>query len=183
MLNKVYQFRQCCSLGTITSPAGVGTAINEVNYFFKLGDLPQAAAFVAIFDQYRIDKVEVTWWPRANMNQSGAGVNGEMSTLITAIDCDNVAAVGSADALRQFGTCIETEGYLKQYRAIKPHIAVAAYQAAFTGFANVKAGWIDSGYANVQHYGLRSILNGTTNAGDVLFDLRAVYTVSFRNVN
>jgi len=181
-LNRIYRFRQCCSRGQITSAtSGIET---EANLYFTLNDLPQVATFTALFDQYKFEKVEITLWPRANMNPSGASNATTQGTLITAIDLDNITSLSAnPDALRQFGTCIETMGYERQWRVFKPNIALATYAGAFTSFANASQQWIDSASPTVQHYGFRIMLANTGSANDMTFDVRCVYHLAFRNVN
>lgn len=189
---------------TITQGAGV--LLKQC--YFTLNDLPQVASFTALFDQYRIDKVQVDFIPTAQIclvpqaevtavaaldapivaGGASGGVYG------TVIDYDDSAALANLSAYMQYSNFkMGQVGSLKIHRrTFKPHVATAAYAGAFTSYANMVNQWIDCASTTVQHYGLKFYADiqassstgggGSAVAYPQTWRIMATYWVSFKNV-
>lgn len=145
--------------------------IPGINYFclswnFTLDMLPEMLEFTSLFDQYKIDHVELTIRPFQEQSVSNAntvGQNPPISCIMYSVkDYDDSATftpsyVGVND-MREYRTFKEYSFFQTHAHKIKikPHMAVAAYgSGVFSSYANNKAMWIDSNSPSVQHYGIK----------------------------
>jgi len=145
----------------------------ENNWAFTLTGLNDYSNLTSVFDQYCIYSVA------ASFSVDGLSPVGVSISLLTALDFDNVAAVGPV-GIAGFSNCSETligpSSSLVRY--VKPCIALAAYTGTFTGYATQRC-WLNCSSPSILHYGLRSV-GLQTNAS---FTVRVVfeYVVGFRN--
>jgi len=172
--NQIFKVTQSVPLTgfTTSTTLSVFTA-----YLFRFSDVDQTASLAVVFDQYRIDEVEVWIIPRFTENVSES-INPGL--LYSAVDYDDATAVSTIGAMQDYTNVLQTGGTSGHYRRFKPHIAVAAYNGSFGGFANAASQWIDAASNTVQHYGLKVGVTATTAAQ--VYDVQARYHMSFRNV-
>jgi len=176
--NKIYEFVQLTNFGTVITTSNVAT----VGYAraWMLSDLVQASSFTAIFDQYRLAKCEVWFTPESGSNLTPvANIKGSM---YSAVDYDDDTSTNLPATLQQKENCISAPFQNGHHWIYVPHVAMAAYSGAFSSFANVSAPWIDVASASVKHYGIKAVVDATTNAGDILVQIQARFTFQFRNV-
>jgi len=172
---KNYTFRQLDTNGVTI--AGVVGSVAGGAFQFNLNSLSNAAAFVALFDQYRIRAIRLTFLPRTNV-VSGTAYN---PPLYTVIDYDDTATLGTRSAMTQRDCCTVTQVYESLQRTFTPHIAVAAYSGTFTSYANEVAPWLDCGSPSIQHYGLKWFIDSCATPAP-LWDVEIEYWIEFRNV-
>jgi hypothetical protein len=121
---------------------------------FTLSQLPNVSELTTLFDQYRVERLEYTFYPSYTM-----GTPANTSTcIITAIDYDDATVPASVGALYQYENAQTRSGYIPFTESFKPHVAMAAYSGAFTSYANRKSQWIDSASTGVIHYGLKFVI-------------------------
>lgn len=171
--NEVYRTQQIYDFGTVLTSSNVGPVFGGQN--FQFSQLPQSASWTGVFDQYMIESIEV--WLQVNQTNNG----GHTGWLYSAVDYDSGAAPATLVAMQSYQNAKQTSFITGHYHAFKPHIAVAAYQGAFSGYANKPSGWIDSNSPNVQHYGLVFGVSTTTDNG-ITFNLQMRQHLAFRNV-
>jgi len=145
-------------------------------FSFKLSDFATYTSYTALFDQYRIDQIELWLEP---MNDSTTTVT---TGLVSCIDLDDASTPAS------IGECSQRPGALAgttltgRYHKWRPHVAVAEYSGAFTSFGNEPSGWIDSNSPAVQHYGVKVATFGADGVARVMqATTRAL--VSFRSAH
>lgn len=169
--NRVYSMKQFIDYGTIlTSSAG-----GEVDFAraFTFSDLQSVGSFQAVFDQYKIDKIELWIWPS---NAPVSGSFGSYSRWLSVIDYDDTAAL-TANSLLQYQNCVELSANSALYREFRPHIALLGQSS---GNINVPSKWIDcAASSSVPHYGLKIVSYST--AITFTLNMRACYHMSFRN--
>lgn len=134
--------------------------------FFQLSAFSQATEYLSLFDQYRIDQIELYLEPRA---AQGSTVFGELATCV---DLDDASTPATVDSVAAHQGSLEGSGASGRYHKFVPHIAQAAYSGAFTSFANRGPTWIDSASSSVQHYGFK--------VGAGVFTAPVSYTLSVR---
>lgn len=179
-LNKVYMFRQVHDLGVITA----STSELDGAFKFLLSDLDQFSSFTALYDQYKICKIVLKFYPNANVAQVTAPGTHVYGNILTAIDHDDATTVSLAN-IRQYSTCKEYPFYKSFTRVIVPHVAVAAYTSgAFNNYANMTNQWIDCNSPNVEHYGLKYVVpaTGTTQTDLPQWTVVGYYYIAFKNV-
>jgi hypothetical protein len=141
---------------------------------FNASSLDQSSQFAALFDQYRIDMLEVWITPKLT-----AATNDLNTAYLTVIDFDDSTSLTTYNSGLDYQNCVTSTVYQSQYRRFKPHIAIAGYTGAFGGYTNATAPWIDWSSANVIHYGIKVAMQPTTAV--VNFDV--TYRVHFSNRN
>lgn len=130
---------------SITVPSYAGVT-------FTIAGVPDFASYSAIFDQYRIDMVELLAEPQVTEVTS---VGGDVGEYVTVIDVDDANTPVSYADLCSYTSAIQTRGTQSHYHRWKPTVAVAVYSGAFTSFASTTSMWLDCGSPNIQHYGFK----------------------------
>jgi len=139
---------------------------------FALSDFDQSSEYTGLFDQYRINRLEVWIIPVAAQGTTVFG--GSFS----AIDLDDASTPSATATVKAKQGSLLSSGGASHYHSWRPHVAIAAYSGAFTSFANMTESWIDSGSPGVQHYGLKFASDSTPVA--YTFNLTYKAHVSFR---
>jgi len=132
----------------LTSSAAVDTFAGSL---FTVGSLDNFTSLGSVYDQYKIDLIEVMITPQLTEVTSTALSVGN---YITAIDVDDGAAPTTVAQMNSYADTLDTQGTVCHYHRFIPQFAVASYQGAFTAYA-AETGWIDCSYPNVQHYGIK----------------------------
>jgi len=138
--------------------------------------IPDFAQLAAVFDQYRIVKIQAWFVPRTTTSTSNATNLGQ---AVSVVDYDDGASLGSFAAGTEYENSLIGPGNCGHYREFKPHIALAAYQGTFVGFANVSDEWIDASYGTVQYFGLKVGVSATDSA--YVWDLECRVHSEWRN--
>jgi len=144
--------------------------------YFALGSLANSSAFTGVFDQYKIDRLEVWIVPTANSVPIGAQQYGSYSSCI---DYDDANTPPNASAVLDKQTVIQSSMLAGQYHSWKPRFAIAAYSGTFTSYSS-SDGWVDCASPGVQYYGLKMALSISSGGAPVNFNLLQRFTVSFR---
>lgn len=161
------------TLLTTSNVAAVGAGLQ-----FNLAAAPGSATLCALFDQYRIDRVEVWLFGGATQATTGAPENG---VWMSAVDLDSGGTPASFNAMQAHSGVVQTSLLSAHYHSFVPQIADAAYSGAFTSFAGSDPVWIDTASSAVQHYGIQAYAGNSTTTG-VLITYIARLTCSFRGI-
>jgi hypothetical protein len=173
--NRSYSVIQTsATVNTLTSSS---VSVTYGNFSYTLSLIDQVNSFTAVFDQYRIRMVELTFYPRVTVESLNTVNTGLLATVI---DYDDASNLTSFAAALDYENCLVGRGLDPQKRTFIPHVAMAAYSGAFTSFANVGDQWIDCASTGVVHYGAKTAWTIT----DVAYTMDAVSRVwlEFRNV-
>jgi hypothetical protein len=151
----------------------------EPNFSFQFGDLTDLVGLSQFFDQYCIYSVTTNITP----DFEGAGSTlYSFGSVVTAIDYDNVTALGAQALILAFSSAVICELNTGQslQRYVKPTVSSALFSSgAFSGYG-VQRMWVDSTQTNVPHYALRSFYTGNTVSGlSVTYDFN--YVIGLRN--
>lgn len=128
---------------------------------FRLSDLPNYTEFVNLFDQYKIQKIDLQFipsWEGSNKSTS-ALADVCLPTLVTVEDHNDSALLTSRADYQQYKTYKET--ILTAQRPItitvRPKPAMAIFGGGvFSSYAQPNDGiWLDTGSYTVDHYGLK----------------------------
>jgi hypothetical protein len=173
--NQPYRITQELNAGTILTTSTTVPTFGATS--FSVNSLDQISQLGAVWDQYKIEEIEV-WLFSNTMGASTGAQQGLVYSVLDYDDASNLSTIGQAEDYTNVVTMIPTDSI---YRRFRPHVAVAAYSGTFTSFSNVEAPWIDFASPNVQHYGLK--LAATATAAAVSFyTLQVRYHLAFRNV-
>jgi hypothetical protein len=155
-----------------TSVPGVYSLAPALNAIYGT----QLTAFQGVFDQYKIEEVEVWWEPQLQstpLDETGG-------KLYSVIDYDDAANLTNVSQALSYSNCVVTPVTQGHYRRWKPRCAAAMYGGAFTQFGNVAAPWIDIASTGVQHYGCKLYTDLTSVT--VVYDVRVRVRLAFRNI-
>lgn len=141
---------------------------------FTVSNFAVSSSYLALFDQYKIDHLEVWLEPQFSQSTVSANTGG----FYTCIDLDDANTPGSYQDVEGHQTAISSTGQTSHYHSWKPHMAVAVYSGAFTSFENAPANWIDSASSGVQHFGVK--VASTATAVIQRYNLYVRGLVSFR---
>jgi len=168
-----------------------GAIINQVattptlgSYGFTISELDQFSSFSAIWDQYRITKIDVTFSPMYRGTPIQATNNVVIPYIYVAVDYDDVSTPSSIATLREYQNCIVRNDEKSFTVSFKPSVALAAYSGSFTSYANVSEQWLDMASSGVVHYGIKYAVDpgwsGQTNFQSWNVNYR--FWVEFKNV-
>lgn len=137
---------------------------------FRLSDLPDYTEYTNMFEQYRVNKVTLKITPMATEVSAGGAVSSTatQSAVIFhyCLDYDDAArptaSAAGVDALRQRSGYRMRNVYAGNGKPIiisfSPKLLEEAYQSGVgTAYQPKKSSWIDEGYPNVLHYGVKCI--------------------------
>jgi len=175
--NRRYTVMQTSNQGIVLSS---NTSVAQLtSKSWTSADIIQFSSYASVFDQYRIDFVEV--WLTPYGTATAPGYNGNVH-LYSVVDYDDANAPASLVALTQYENCVTTRCTDGHYVKFRPHIAVAGYGGAFTQFINKPSDWIDVASGSLQHFGLKLGAETTVSNADLKVDMETRLTISFRNV-
>lgn len=146
---------------------------------FRLNQLPNYSEFTALFDQYKINGVKLTWMLSANTvnmpNVSPGNTTASLPILYTAIDRDDGTPYATFDEMNQNDTCKLRRMDRVVTRYVKPYVAVPVYSAgAFNGYAApTKNPWIDAASPATEYYGIKWAIDPViANSANLLFRVK-----------
>jgi len=166
--NRVYTF----ALQTNASPGVVSSTTIEVyaSFSFSLNNILNASAFTTIFDAYRIEYVNMKFYPTS----SQVGV-----PVYTVIDYDDTTTTTIA-SMQNYDTLKVAPPGAYFERSFTPRVALAAYSGTFTSYAQKSHQWLDCASPAVAHYGLKY---GTpVSATPTTWSIAYVLYIQFRNI-
>jgi hypothetical protein len=176
--NAIYNIVQSFESTATATSSTIANTYTYNNFVFNLMD--QNSQLSAVFDQYRVQMLEFTYYPRINVvdgNSAGPTNSGFFHTVIDYDDSSLLTSIGQA---LDYPNCLVTPGSVIQKRTFVPHVAVAAYAGAFTSFANMGPTWIDCTSNGVVHYGVKTAWTVTSQA--LTYDVVCRVWMQFRNV-
>lgn len=139
----------------LTLPTGTSTVFGTP---FMLNQLPNYTEYTALFDQYRIAAIKITFIPRSNSSEIGSTM---LPILYYVSDATDATLPTSTAELYEYPR-LKYKQLSKPYSLyFKPKFADAAYQGAFSGYA-VNKGWLSTASPAVQHFGLKGVVDVQT---------------------
>jgi hypothetical protein len=151
---------------------------------FAFNQIDQYTSFGAVFDQYRIDEIEVTLRPMFTSNPLGNATVTVIPQLYVVVDYDDYSTPSSIAYLREYSNCTVSQ-YETVVRTFKPHLALAAYTGSFNGYQNSVATWCDAAAFTIQHYGMKLGIDPGIVGQTALqsWTVSSRFKLSFRNVH
>jgi len=173
--NTVHRFIQFVDKGVYQN---LSTSISNFGAMsFTFGDLGQVASFQNIFDQYRIDEIEL--WAFIPTNAQLTSTNSNVSTMFySVVDYDDANVPSSFAALQQYTNVNVSTLNSGRYVRFKPHTAISN---PTSGNFNVRGMWIDSNSSATPHFGFKYGIPAVPQSGSTL-NYWVRYHFSCRNV-
>jgi hypothetical protein len=175
--NKLYQCKQ--NLPDTYVASSTTTVFGAYNY--TANALDNASGFASVFDQYRIDRLQVTFRP---MNVATPLVNTASSGFIApiiyaVIDYDDSTTPTTVAQLRDYQNC-SSHLYDTFTLDFKPH---AAYNVGGSLSGNVASPWIDWATPSIQHFGVKIGIPAGTAGFEQQWTVSIVMYLSQRNIH
>jgi len=185
-------YNNATASATFVAPGG-SNATSDAMFamFFTLGDIPQSSTWTALFDQYRITEISVSFIPnhyQAYGVTAATEIGGPPALQFWyAVDLDDANVVSPLTSLMEYESvrCHTFTGTRPMTVSWKPRIATAAYAGLpFTSYANTANAWVDCSSPGVQYYGLKYGFPCLLNTSSSLPALSIVctYTIEFKSV-
>jgi hypothetical protein len=193
----VYRIRQqIATFGTQSGISGLGSfpffaAQAATNQFpvigFELADCDQQATLAGLFDQYKIEEVEMIITP----SNSGVDLHAAASPnqvnpqCIVVSDYDDATALASFAAAREYDNNVVFNGCQGVHIRMRPAISLAVYASgAFSGYAVSGPQWLDCNSNNIPHYGLKFAVQGLSTSSTEFYqwNIQTWYHLAFQNV-
>jgi len=123
---------------------------------FELAALPSYTEFTSLFDRYRIARVDIKF--ACTFNGANVAIAATTPTsipqLLSVVDLDDDTALTQSADYYQYSTfSVQRLDHVSKF-SFTPHVAVAVYNGAFTGYGNTEM-WLDMGSTSVKHYGFK----------------------------
>lgn len=135
----------------------------------QLQYLPNFTEFTTLYDEYRIDMVEFTFYLK-NVPGNSSTVT-EYPLLHYCIDNDDSGVPANLDEIRQHSNakCVQLTEQKPIRIRYKPSVAQEIYRTAVTTAYASKSGiFVDAASNNVPHYGLKFGLDSFLNPGQFM---------------
>lgn len=160
-----------------------------VSLAFCLADIANLSSLSALFDQYRIDEIQLRFRSRNPgvflANQASPNYSSVSPLLV--IDRDDATLPTTLLELQQFDNCQQFSAQDSIDVIFEPSITPSVFSGgAFSGYSVDDSGkyWLDVANTSIPHYGVKlglpALVSTTTQRFD--WDVEAVYKVSFLNV-
>lgn len=187
--SRIYSFKRSCELDNFPINVGITPAVGS--YYFSLSQLPQSSEFTALFDEYRIMAVRITFYPPTNTAWSVTGATSEpqpIGEFYTAIDYDSIPTPTGTNDLLQYQTCKRTWFNRPHTRYFKPRASqygLVDGAASNTGYTSLShKTWLDMATPTARYYGLL-VIWANSNSSTVrqqLIRVTATYYIQCRLV-
>jgi hypothetical protein len=153
------------------------TTVSETNFSFNLSQHPQASSWTALFDQWTIPQVSITF--------SSALAPGSVTgpcLFHTALDFDNITNINTVAAIEDFSSCnsVAMQPQTRFVRSVRP--ASRAYSTSGGSGTNaliVGPQWVDAAVPGVPFFGIRTIASSAGAAYSI--DATVTIWFCFRN--
>lgn len=184
-LNGIYRCSDYTGVSTFTQTATTD-ALFGINFAF--GNLTNSTAMIALFDDYKIEEVILTFRPHFTELQSTSSAfnyaNEIMPNMYLAIDTNDATTPATLSAVAQYSN-VKIIRWNQHYTVrIRPHVLTYTYVSGIaSGYANAPSGWIDTTYDAVKHYGLKIAIEAGRVGQTILqtWTMEQKYIMSFRN--
>lgn len=153
---------------------------------FTLADLSQESTVAGLFDQYRIDEVEIIITPSSSVADlhTAASPNQINPQVCVVADFDDLTPLTSLSAAQQYENNVTFNGTQGCHIRIRPSISPAVWSnGAFSGYAVEGPNWLDCNSDTVPHFGLKFVVQGLSTSSTEFWqwNFQAYYHMSFQN--
>jgi hypothetical protein len=149
-----------------------GNAVNPVlgGQAITFNQLSNFGLYTALFDQYRIDVVEVSFFLRKD---PGTSRYARLNVFPDFDDASPPSTLANAQSHPRLMQHVFTEAHPTFRFSFQPRLAVAAFGGAFTQYTSPQGPvFVDSSNPGAQHYGWKYAVENfddTTNAIEVIY--------------
>lgn len=158
----------------------------------KLSDIINFSSYTTLWDQYRIDQViikfipvqsEAVFRPYDDTTNPGFSVS-EIPRLTTVIDRDDSTVANTFNEIFQRPQSRTRKATKPIVYKFVPNRLIEVYRSSLTtGYRvdNESKSYLDCGYSDVPHYGIKFALEATSPANAYQYRIERTYKISFKN--
>lgn len=163
----VHRFSRYAATDAYPNIAVSGTQ-STIVHVFALQDIVNSSEFTALFDQFYINKVVVTYQLLNNPNAANAlntaGNNPSPTnwypTVWSIADYDDGNTTNVEEMKQRIGVRRQVMKPDKIMRfTVRPKVQVQLYKTALTTAYGAKRMWVDMSYPDTGHYGLKTVID------------------------
>lgn len=183
----IYKFKRHVELDTLYS--GADGADSFQTYYFGLSQLPGYNEFSALFDQYRITKVELDFVPSISTysaNNFTTTATPAGLRIFSCIDYNSVPTGSTINAMREYENCKVTQ-YIKGHkRSFKPKVVLDVDSGDNLAQYDTEP-WLSTGGTGIYYWGMKVAVNtswystGSITPADTLLRCEAIFHIEFRH--
>jgi len=150
---------------------------------FRLNALPDFAEFQALFDFYKIWRVDVTFIPKYNTSDysSGGSAYG-LPTIYICEDRNSATVPATINELMSDSDCIARRFDRPIVKTCYPTLPMDGTGSNGIIDLSKRDMWVNTSYPNVIHYGIRWGLDMPVGLGDFKVDIVYKYYIKFKDV-
>jgi hypothetical protein len=176
-----HHFKRHVNLGEIALST---SGITSGGFSFQLDEVPNFAEFQSLFDLYKIDYVEVTMIPSANLvGVSGTAAPFTATRIATVTDLNSSNAFGSFDDARDFESCEVHFLTRTKKRSVRPMFLTGVEEDGSTiVVGGASRGWLNTTRADIPHYGYRYVAEQVSSGYTASVRCEAIYYMTFKAV-
>lgn len=166
------------------SNLGVTAASFSGQYYFQLNFLPQSGEFTALFDAYKIWKVDVTFIPKYNVSDFSTGGSGYgLPTMYITEDRTSGGAPASVNEIMEYSSCIARRFDRPITYTCWPQLSQTSAQGAGNIIdANTKDLWVRTDDPGVQYHGIKYALDLPVGVEVFRMDINFKYYLKFKDI-
>lgn len=148
---------------------GINPSVTNIN--FSLADLPNYAEFTALYDLYRIEKIDIEWYPEYTELTDAALVSNAVNVLFNSVVDQGGIGITTVNDTLQFKTLKSTAITKQHKRTLVPSILMG-------GIAPCSC-WLTTSAPSINLYGVSVGIVPTGVA--MVFRSRVKYYLAFNN--
>lgn len=190
LVNSIHRYIRFADVETVFSASGPNTIVaaagaQHLGYSFDLKNVVNYNEFVALYDQYRINKVTLYLEPLYDQISNLGGVTGQRLRIVH--DYNDNVPLTTEDEYLEYSNCKSFFPFSK--RVIK----VVLYPKIGQEIMNVGGGlsqsalssnkvWLNTDYTEVPHFGVKIYVPPYPAApATTIYKVRARFNLSFKN--
>ncbi len=183
----IYKFKRHVEMDTVY--AGADGADTFQTYYFGLSQLPGYNEFSALFDQYRITKVDLEWLPvltNYSANNFTTTATPASLRIFSVIDYNSVPTGSTINAMREYETCRVSQYFKGHKMSLKPKVVLDMDSGDNLAQYDSEP-WLSTGGTGIYYYGVKIAVNtswysvGSIAPADTLLRCEAVFHLEFRH--
>jgi len=163
---------------------GALTSTSAANGYYGIGfqfqDIPDYTSWQAVFDQYRIDQIDLDIRPMTEASLPGSAPGYSVGWV--AVDYDDNATPGTVSSVANYSNVSILSPGRGLKLSFRPKVDVGVYNSGAAGAGAIVGGlWMDMAYPAIQYHGVKVAITASTSTNVNAWYILARYTVSMRS--
>jgi len=149
-------------------------------FIFRLSDLPDYSEYCAMFDQYRIVGVKLTFFPQ--QTDASVGIGATTPIIHTAIDRNDGGGISTEANFLQYDQ-VKTHKFDRQFSIyIKPKVDVVVWNNNVASGYATGSPWLSTSYPSIQYFGLKYLIPQVSSSNNAGWRIYAKYYLAMKDL-